>query len=112
MASKRSKNTPWFRALLGKYNTCRRSNYELTEAEAMFVLLVWMGVPRIRAYQTAFPNSTADEKSIPQMACILFNSQRVRALMEDLCNQNKRKMLQFNYPRDMDNAIHTRSWWS
>lgn len=95
------KFTPWAIAL--RY--AEREKYDsISEAEALFGLLVWLGISRAHAYGIAFPQSSATEFSTQQLASRLVNSWRMHKYFRHLSDAEK--TMQFRYDRTLEGARH------
>ena len=95
------KYTPWAMAL--RYT--QREKYDnISEAEALFGLLVWLGLSRAHAYAIAFPESQATEFSTQQLSSRLVNSWRMHKYFRYLSDSEK--TVQFRYDRVLEQAKH------
>ena len=95
------KYTPWAIAL--RY--VQREKFDtIIEAEALFGLLVWLGISRAHAYAIAFPKSQATEFSTQQLASRLVNSWRMHKYFRHLSDAEK--TMNFRYDKTLEEVKH------
>lgn len=72
----------------------------LTEAEALFALMCWIGVPKDMAYSVVYPMSRATRQSARQLASRLLQDWRIIRLHRSL--RDCKDLLGYRYSRYLD----------
>lgn len=97
---KKRNKTPW---QLATSLIFKCSWLSITQQEAIFGLLCWVGVPRAMAYKVIFPESKATPASIAQLSCRLANDIRLGELFSLL--ERNSEILHSTLPKSVERRL-------